>query len=155
MTEERTFTEAAAHRFFAAQTFNQTWTYLENPARTAADDWQMLALAQASFYHWGVVGKPVNWGRAHWILSRVYAVLGRGAEAMAHGRQYLALVDEHSLFPFDRAYAYEAMARAAAVLGQAEEALQLAAQATEAGKAIVKDEDRELLHSDLATISVG
>lgn len=153
MSDDRTFTQAEAHRFFAADTFNKTWGYLDRPTRTEAESQQMLALAQTSFYHWSVVGQPLNWARAHWLLARVYAVLGKGAEAMAHGRAYLALVEEHSLYPFDRAYAYEAMARAAALLGQGEESRRLIEQSRQAAQSIIKEEDRQLVLDDLAAIT--
>lgn len=52
MPEELEFDAAAAHKYFAAHCFNQAWELIEKQARTAQDERLMVALNQASIYHW-------------------------------------------------------------------------------------------------------
>ncbi len=113
----------------------------------------MLHGAHASRYHWGVVGKPVHWGRGEWQCARVYAVLGRAEPALHHGQRYLALVEEHGLAPFDRAYAHEAIARGYQVAGNADERARHLALAHEAAAQITDAEERALLLPDLAQLA--
>jgi len=40
------------HRQLGVDLFNQTWTYLDKPERTAEDDDAMIHAAYASRYHW-------------------------------------------------------------------------------------------------------
>jgi hypothetical protein len=59
---------------------------------------------------------------------------------------------EHGIGDFDLAYAYEAMARAHALAGEAEQAARYEAQARRAGERIAEEDDRELFANDLATL---
>lgn len=152
MPEERTFTEAQAHRHFAVNCFNQTWRFIEKADRTPEDDHTMLSLAYTSLHHWMQIGAPVNFVRGHWLLSRVYAVLKDGAQAKAHGARCLDLCEQDGIGDFDLAYAYEALARASHLLGEVAERDNYIRLADEAGKYIAKEEDRKLFLSDMATI---
>ena len=110
--------DAASRRALAVGLFNYTWTLLENPNRTQADDDEMLHAAHASRYHWGEVGEAVNLARGEWQVSRVYAVLGRGEPALYHARRCLELSEANAgREDWDLGSAYEAMARASAVAG--------------------------------------
>jgi len=140
-------------RRLAARLFNGVWELLERTERSVAEDDSMLHGAHASRYHWGVVGQPVHWGRGEWQCARVYAVLGRAEPALHHGERYLALVDEHGLAPFDRAYAHEAIARAHQVAGRGAEQAAHVALAHAAAEQITDDEERALLLPDLAQLA--
>lgn len=149
MTKEK-FTEEEAHRRFAAMCFNQIWPLLEKPDRTKKDNQLMVHLAHASYYHWLQIGQPINEQRGEWMLSRVYTVLGDKVKALQHAKRCLELTDEHNFDDFDLAYAYEAMARALALNGSAEDCKRFKQLANDAAKQIKKKEDRELFLSDLS-----
>jgi hypothetical protein len=139
-------------RELAAQLFNEVWRLLSLPARSIEDDDRMLHMAHASRYHWGEVGEPVNFSRGEWQCSRVYAVLGRGEPALYHARRGLQICQQHGIGDFDLAFAYESLARAHAVAGDAEQARDWAEQARSAAADIAADDDRAILLSDVATI---
>lgn len=141
-------------RLLAAQLFNETWRLLEQPGRTAADDDRMVHAAHASRYHWGQVpaATPAHLARGEWQISRVYTVLRRAEPALQHARRVLDICQEHGIGDFDLAFAYEALARAHAVAGDADGAKQYTGQALAAAADIAGDEERELLLADLETI---
>jgi hypothetical protein len=133
--------------------FNATWTLLDQPERTRDEDDTLLHMAHASRHHWGRSNPPpANLARGEWQCSRVYAVLGRAEPARFHAQRCLDLCTENGIGDFDLAFAYEALARAAAVAGNADDARGHAEQAVAAAAGIARDEDRELLFTDLATI---
>jgi hypothetical protein len=139
-------------RRLAAALFNGTWQLLERPERTRAEDDEMLHMAHASRHHWGAVGTPVNLARGEWQCSRVYAVLDRPEPCLHHAQRVLDLCTEHGMGDFDLAFAYEALARAHAIAGDADRARACTEQALAAAEAITEDEDRELILSDLESI---
>jgi hypothetical protein len=101
-------------KLLAGQLFNQTWRLLDQEGRTRADDDRMIHTAHASRYHWGQVPEvtPGNLARGEWLISHVYAVLGRAEPALHHAGRVLDLCQEHDIGDFDLAFAYEALARA-------------------------------------------
>ena len=137
-------------RQLAVDLFNGVWRLLESDDRSPADDDRMLHMAHASRYHWGEVGEPVNRSRGEWQCSRVYAVLARPEPATHHARRGLAICEEHGLKDWDLAFAYESLARAAAVAGQPAEAREWTEQAL--AVTIADPEDRALLLTDLESI---
>jgi tetratricopeptide (TPR) repeat protein len=141
-------------KLLAAQLFNETWRLMELEGRTSQDDDQMLHTAHASRYHWGQVHDvtPAHLARGEWQISRVYAVLGRPEPALHHARRVLDLCQENGIGDWDLAFAYEALARAHAVAGDAAGAREHTDQALDAAEDIAEDEDRDLLLADLETI---
>ncbi|HWI63468.1 MAG TPA: hypothetical protein VNT75_16650 [Symbiobacteriaceae bacterium] len=139
-------------RKFAVDCFNGTWDLIEKPDRTLAETRQMIAMAYTSFYHWTQVGKPLNFARGHWQIARVWAVAGDGQNALVHAQMCLELCQENGIGDFDLAFAYEALARASAVLGDNAAREQYLAQATAAGERIAKPQDKEHFLSELTTI---
>lgn len=139
-------------RKLAASLFNRVWELLDKPDRTAAEVDEMIHAAHASRHHWGPIGQPVNWARGEWQVSRVYAVLGRAEPALFHARRCLELCTAHGIGDFDRAYAYEALARASAVAGAAEDRDRYLALARTAAADIRDPDDRAPVDADLATI---
>ena len=107
--------DPTVERQLAVDLFNATWQLLDTPDRSPDDDLRMLHMAHASRHHWAQVGEPVNLARGEWQVSRVYAVLGRAEPARFHGERCLEICEEYGIADFDLAYAYEALARAAAV----------------------------------------
>jgi hypothetical protein len=82
----------------------------------------------------------------------VYSVLGRGEPALWHARRCLEHVEQAGIGDWDLAYAYEALARASAVAGDAAGSAEWHARAREAGDAIAYLEDREHFDEDFATL---
>jgi tetratricopeptide (TPR) repeat protein len=131
-------------RLLAAQLFNETWRLLGQEQRTRADDDRMVHTAHASRYHWGQVpaATPAHLARGEWLISRVYAVLQRPEPALYHARRVLDLCQDNGIGDFDLAFAYEALARAHASAGAADQARDDTDQALAAARHIADDEDR-------------
>ena len=151
MTEDKSYTVAEAHRFFAIQFNGKTWELLEKTERTPEEDELMIHSAHASCHHWLEAGTGVHHQRGEWLIARVYSVLGQAEAALWHANRCLELTQEHGnlMEDFDRAFAYECMARANAVAGNRAEAVRYLELATEAGEAIGSEEDRKLFFGDL------
>lgn len=141
-------------RLLAAQLFNEAWRLMEQEHRTALDDDRMIHTAHASRYHWGQAptGTPANLARGEWQISRVYAVLHRAEPALHHARRVLEICEDNKIGDWDLGFAYEAIARAYAVAGDAQQARAYTDQALAAAEEIAEDEERDLLLADLETI---
>ena len=147
--------DAEQNRIAGIALFNYTWTLLENDARTDDQDVEMVHATHASAYHWMQVGTPVNRVRSEWQCSRVYAVLGRAEPSLWHARKALAICEQEGIGDWDLGFVYEALARACAVGGDAQEADRWLEQARNAAADIAEDDDRELLLADLETVPRG
>jgi hypothetical protein len=139
----------------AADLFNLVWRFLEKPDRTSEEDETMVHAAHASRFYWGESGTAANWARGDWQISRVYATLGRAEPALHHAERCLELCLAHpeAMEPFDLPYAYEALARAYAVAGDAEQSSHYRALARQTAERIEDADDRELLIGDLDTLT--
>ena len=141
-------------RQLAVDLFNQAWTLMELNQRTAEQDDELINAAHASRHHWAAVGTPANLARGEWQLARVYTVLGRSEPALYHARRCLAYCEANpdALEDWDLPYAHEALARAHALAGEADEARSHVVQARELAARVADAEDREHLEEDLATL---
>ncbi|MFW9772382.1 MAG: hypothetical protein ACFFFB_03970 [Candidatus Heimdallarchaeota archaeon] len=142
------------HEKIAKGTFNKTWDYLDKKDRTDEDNVNMVHTAHTSRYHWGILvskgkGGPINLQRGEWIISRVYSILGRGEPALYHAKQCLKLTEENDIDDFDLAFAYEAMARASALLKNKKDFEKYHELALKAGEEIKKKEDKKYFLEDL------
>ncbi len=148
--------DPATHRQLGAGLYNRTWDLLEVEDRTADQDDELVDTAHASAWHWRQVGNEANASRAHWILSRVYAVLGRGPEALYHARRQNEIIElgGEGFEPWDAPSGAEAMARALAMAGDTAGALAWKTKASELVTAIPGAEDRAVIENDIATIPV-
>jgi hypothetical protein len=99
----------------AVNTFNATWDLMDKNMRTAEENDMMVHTAHASRYHWGQVGSPTEFERGDWQISRVYALLSKGDDALHYAKHCLNTCLENEIGDFDLAFAYEAMARAYAI----------------------------------------
>ena len=146
--------EAVDHRRLGVDLFNRTWTLMDEQQRTVEETDEMIHCAHASAYHWMRAGTAANRARSEWQCSRVYAVLGRPEPALHHARRCLEICEAspEALEDWDLPFAYEALARAHAVAGDAEEAARLVARARELAERVTDPEERELLETNLATI---
>lgn len=152
MTKTPAFDVAAAHKYFAAACFNKAWDLIEKADRSPEEDRLMVALNQASIYHW--LNRPdcddQRLSVGYWQASRIQALLGNAAEARKHAEVCLGY--SANLEPFYVGYAHEALARAARLAGAAKRADKHVALAREQAALVRRKDDRELLSKDLATL---
>ena len=129
----------------------QTWNLLGKEDRNEQDDVRMVNFAQASLYHWMKSHKyePVNEQRGQWMLSRVYAVLDKGKEALSYANEASRLTNEQDLKDFDLAYSYEALARANAASGNKKECAKWLEKALEVGASIQCEDAKKYFILDL------
>jgi hypothetical protein len=151
MSTELTFTENEAHRHFAKLCNQKVWSLIAKVERTADDNAEMLDAAHASLYHWRYAGTGVHQQRGEWLISHVYALLGQGDGSLRHAERCLALTAQYQgeMEDFDIAYAYLAMARANAILGNQPDAQKYLTLAEVAGETIADQEDRLIFTDDL------
>ena len=144
------------HRALAAGLFNRSWDLLEIEDRTARQDAELIDTAHASAWHWRQVGTAANEARGHWMLARVYSVLGHGAEAVFHARRANEVLDlgGAGIEDWDRPAAAEAMARALVATGDLAGAAEWKARAAELLDAVADAEDRSVVEGDLAALPV-
>ena len=151
MNDEKKYTVAEAHEYFAKNLNGRTWELLEKSGRTKAEDELMIYAAQASCYHWLVAGTPLHHQRAEWLISRVYAVIGKPRAALGHALRCMELTEQNPALmkDFDLAYACEALARAHALAGDKEDAKKYLEEARPLGQAIANEEDKKIFLGDL------
>src|SRR5947209_11431482 len=127
---------------------------MERAERTTDEDAEMLHCAHASAYHWAQVGTAANRARSEWQCSRVYTVVGRSEPALHHARRCLELVEQNpeAMEDWDLPAAYEALARAHAVAGDAAEAARYRDLGLEAVARVADAEDGEHIAADLRGI---
>jgi len=140
------------HKQFAVNLFNRVWALMEQLERTPEEADEMLHAAHASVYHWSQVGGPQNLAIGEWQVSRVYAVLGWPESFRRHAERSLQICEQHGIGDFARAYAFEALARAAVLAGDGAERDHRLQQARAAGEQIADAEDRKQLLDDLADL---
>ena len=111
-------------RHLGVDLFNNAWTLMEKDDRTAEQDDELIHTAHASAYHWLQVGTPANRARERVAVSRIYTVLGRAEPALHHARRCLEICEANpeALEDWDLPFAHEALARAHALAGDADEA---------------------------------
>jgi hypothetical protein len=149
MTEEGS---EEIYRRMAAETFNATWGYMDKELRDQAENDMMVHAAHASRFLWGKVGSPLEFERGDWLLSRVYAKLGKGTEALHYAKHCLNTCLENEIGDFDLVFAHEAMARAYAVLEDWDRSETYLEQGRAVVGGVAKDEDRKYTISELESV---
>jgi tetratricopeptide (TPR) repeat protein len=150
MNGAKTYTLEEAHQYFAKMLNGQVWELLQKTDRSKAEDELMVDAAHASGYHWLIAGTGLHHQRAEWLIAHVYIELSLTDSALRHAAQCLELTHEFTdlMQDFDRAYAYEGVARANTLAGNRDEALKYIQLAEESGQAIRNDEDRSIFLGD-------
>ena len=148
--------DPASHRALGVGLYNRSWDLLEIEDRTPDQDDELVDTAHASAWHWRQVGNEANASRGHWLLARVYAVLGHGAESLYHARRQNELIElgGEGFEPWDAPSGAEAMSRALALSGDTVGALEWKAKAEGLLARIPEAEDRAVIEGDLATLPV-
>lgn len=142
-----------AQETFASALNAVTWALLRKPDRTEAENEKMLYAAFASAYHFLEIGSAIEQQRASWLISRVYSVLGNGQEALTYAKRCMGLTEQHGgeLADFDKAFAFEAWARANAVAGNTTEAAKYRKLANGVGETIEDEESRKVFMEEFAS----
>lgn len=142
----------AAHKYFSAHCFNRAWDLIEKESRTAEDDRLMVALNQASIYHWlqrsDCGNEQLSVG--FWQASRIQSLLGNAAEARRCAEVCLSYSGE--LAPFYLGYAHEALARSAKIAGDTQLSRSHKERAMKLAAEVKEPDDRELLLKDLQSV---
>jgi DNA-binding transcriptional MerR regulator len=144
--------EVEERRQLAKDLFNETWSLLETPDRTPAQELRMLHMAHASRFHWGEVGTAENVCVGEWQVARVYTVLGRVEPALFHAERCMDVCRAERFDDWKLAYAHEALARAHRLAGDEAAYREHLARAEAILATITDPEERELLEGDLATL---
>jgi hypothetical protein len=139
--------EKEFHRKTAATCFNRTWDLLEMKNRSRDDDQEMLYLAHASRYHWGLVGAPRNLAVGEWQVSRVYADLWEPGLALRFAKASLATCRKNDIADVIHT-ANEAVARAYAVAKDYDKAREYLDRARQQLRKLKLDSEDRKIYSD-------
>ncbi|WP_308634178.1 hypothetical protein [Paenibacillus silvisoli] len=143
-----------SHKQLASSCFNKVWDLLSKEDRTERENEEMVHLCHSSFWHWTQVDEhtATNLSVGYWQLSRVYALIGQGGQALDYADKCIKVSADAELDAFYMAYAYEASARAYAVLGDLDNRQKAAAEAASYAEQITDTESKSWVTADLATI---
>ena len=138
----------------AADLYNRAWDLLDSPDRTADEDDRLLAMAFASRFHWGEAegAGDEQFAIGDWFIGHVAAHLGLGEVAMRFSARALARVTAMGVGGWLLASAYEGMARACAVTGDAAGRAEFYASAERALAEVEDDDEREVIEDQLRSI---
>ena len=152
-TDPKRLTLEEAHEAFAAGYNGKVWDLLMKSDRTPEEGDVMLHMAHASCAHWLSAGDETHHQRGEWMIARVNTVLGFPEAALRHAKACMDLTMRYpgKMEDFDRAYAFEALARAHALAGNSSEAALYLRKSEEAGALILGDENKDVFNSDLAS----
>ncbi|MEE9555059.1 MAG: tetratricopeptide repeat protein [candidate division Zixibacteria bacterium] len=152
MSKKPDFDLQTAHKYFSAHCFNGAWEYIAKKDRAPEDDRKMIHLAEASVWHWtqrdDCTDKNLSIG--YWQLSRVFAISGRIDDARRYGE--LSLEFSKNEEPFCKGYAYEALARAESLAGNADKAKEYLGEARKLAEQVNDADSKKWLVDDLNTI---
>lgn len=146
--------DAADHEKYSAQCFNHAWDLMDKTDRSLDEDEEMLRLSMTSLWHWSQREDCTDQHQSigYWQISRIHALLGRADEARRYGEFCLAKSAGADVAPFALAYAYEALARAESVAGNAEPRDKYIAESKKVVDTISDADTQKMLLDDLATI---
>lgn len=146
--------QTVAHKQIASQCFNKVWDFLDMKESTLQEQEQMIHLAHTSFWHWTQVEEhtPTNLSIGYWQISRVYAIVGNGDQALFFANRCVEVSLKAELPPFYIGYAYEAMARAYQVQKNKEEAMGAYQKALNLADEILVEDSKNMLLKDLEEV---
>lgn len=152
MNDQPAFDLVAAHKFFAADCYNQTWGFMDKPTRTPEEDLSMLQTAMASLWHWSQRedATPRNYAIGYWQVSHVFALMGQPDNARRYGEMSLQFAQGGE--PFYIGYAYESLARAEMSAGNKAKMKEHLDQAFAFAEKVEEEEDKKVLVGDLESI---
>ncbi|MEN6436612.1 MAG: hypothetical protein ABFD58_12445 [Anaerolineaceae bacterium] len=156
MNSSPLFDYQTAHRFFAVDCSTRAWELMSKPNRTPEEDESMVLQTVTSYWHWTQRddATPTNLSEGLWQLSRVYSLVKNERSAQIFAQKCLDLSEKNDVEPFYIGYAHEAMARAALIRGDHEQAQRHLLLGLQALHNVTDNDDKQLLHSDLYEIQM-
>ena len=151
-TEKMSDVRDEEHKKLAIHLFNLTWDFIEKADRSEVDNEIMIHAAHASRFHWSAIGKPLNFARGEWQISRVYAIVGRPEPALYHARRSLEICLVNHLGDFDLGFSYEALARAYGVMGDPVRRDEYISCARKSAALVAKESDKLWLLNNIDTV---
>jgi hypothetical protein len=139
-------------RRLAAQANNRAWRLSELPARSPAEDEEMLQAAHAAMHFWKIVGNAGNRAHAAQLVAHVYALLKLPAPAAHYLAQSEPFFLEQDCAPWEKACALAVKAGVAAAAGQSEVHASSYREAERAIAALADPEEREILGATLRVV---
>ena len=154
MTKAPELDLSTAHEFFSVHCFNGAWSLMDRADRTEDDNERLVGLAHASYWHWAERADCTkkNLAIAYWLLSRVYALVGRAQPALYYASLSLKAGKAARVSPYLLGSAHEAMARAAHLAGDDATFSAESRKAREIAQALEKVEERKMLLADIDSI---
>ena len=154
MAKKPDFDLTAAHKFFSTHCFNKAWDLIDQPSRTPEEDEEMIRLSLTSAWHWKQRDDctQVNLSVSFWQTSRIYSILGQVDNAHRYARLCLDASQGEDVTQFYLGYAYEAMARAEALVGNTAQMEQYLNQARKIAAVMSDSDEKQMLLDDLAAI---
>ena len=142
------------HRWFGVEFNNEVWDLLDagvGSGSPESDQDLVLYGAYASARHWAECGGPAQQARAEHLIARAEVAVGEPAVALRHARRCLDLVLAHpdAVSDWDEPFAHEALARALAATGDADEARRQRQLAVRLTAQVADRQDREVLETVL------
>jgi hypothetical protein len=155
MTEEPS-PEEVVHwqRRLASQANNRAWSISEQPARTAAEDEEMLDAAHAAMYFWSIVGNANNQAHAAQLLAHTYAMVKQPKRASQYLDKCLPVLAGESAKPWERALAHAVAANVASAGGNSQDHTRHYQEATRLTAALENAEERAIIEATLRVLPV-
>ena len=139
-------------RYHAMEFNNRAWRLSEAPARSEAENTEMLSAAHAAAYLWAQVGTPRNLALAEILLGHVHALAGHPALAMRHARAGYDFIMAHDSADWELAFAHAVLANAAVAGGEAAMHREHYEKAKALGEALPEEEDRDIFNATFRRI---
>ncbi len=153
MKSKKQFNSAPAHEYFSKICFNAAWDLIDKTNRSTQENEEMIHMSHSSLYHWSQRSDCTdqNISIGYWQLSRVYALIGEVNTAVRYGHLCLDYSKKQGVAEMFLGYAYEALARAYAMVEEEEKKIEFIKKATKLAKSL-SPEDKAQLLGDLDTI---
>jgi hypothetical protein len=136
----------------ASQLFNRCWELLEQNERSDDDNVELLTSALTSRFHWLNAGGPEQWIISDWMVARAAGAAGSSDTALRFALRAYEAARANESPDWLVASTAEGVARAYAVVGNAEEFTNWVALAGRLAEVIVDTENKTLIESQLADI---
>ena len=107
------------HRRFAIECNNRAWE-LAVATPSSERDRELIDVAHASAYHWGIAGSPLNHMRACMLLAEAHALVGFGESALRYAEEMRPFFLSNDTPDWELAFTHTIFAHAAFVAGDIE-----------------------------------
>ncbi len=136
-----------AHRWFAIELNNLSWSLIEAESRTGEEEERMIHAAHASLYHWLHAGDSLNHLRAQCLVTTAYLTAGWPETASRCTERLLELHTQvgDAATAFDDACVFGCAANACRLLENDEQADRHCRQLRAAFDRIDEEEDRKIV----------